>query len=235
MPSPNQPTESPSKPPLPRRRKILFILAAALLVPLFALGLLEGGLRLFGYGYPTSFFLEQKEGSTTYLVDNPKFGWRFFPKQIARSPATQKFVAIKEPSTIRIFVFGESAALGDPKPAYSLGRYLEVLLRERFPAAKFEVITAAMTAVNSHTLLPIARECAELEGNFWILYMGNNEMVGPFGVNPLSGPSAPGASTVRLSLALRATKIGQLIESITEKARREDAPQSEWEGLKMFR
>ncbi|HEX7862209.1 MAG TPA: hypothetical protein VF773_17875 [Verrucomicrobiae bacterium] len=235
MPSPKEPTKSTSKPPLPRSRKIIFILAAALLVPLLALGLLEGGLRLFGYGYPTSFFLEQKEGSTTYLVDNPKFGWRFFPRQIARSPATLKFAKKKEPGTIRIFVLGESAALGDPKPAYSLGRYLEVLLRERFPSAKFEVITAAMTAINSHALLPMARECAELEGDFWILYMGNNEMAGPFGINPLSGPSAPSVSTVRLSLALRTTKLGQLMESITEKARNDDSPQAEWAGMKMFR
>ena len=234
--SPEKKIAAPHSPqPLPRRRRFLFALLAIFIVPFLALALLELILRLSGFGYPTSFLLKEKQGAVTYLVDNDKFGWRFFPKQLARSPATLKFPAQKAAGTIRVFVFGESAALGDPKPGYSIGRYLEVLLRERFPSAKFEVITAAMTAVNSHALLPIARECARLDGDFWVVYMGNNEMAGPFGVNPISGPSAPPVSTVRLSLALRATKIGQLIERIAEKMRGETEQKGEWEGVKMFR
>lgn len=213
----------------------MFILAAMLLMPLLVLGVLEGGLRVFGFGYPTSFLLKQEVNGTTYLVDNDRFGWRFFPKELARSPATLKFAKQKEAGTYRIFLFGESAALGDPKPAFSMGRYLEVLLRERFPGAKFEVITAAMTAVNSHALLPMARECARLEGDFWVVYMGNNEMAGPFGVNPISGPSAPSVGTVRFSLVLRATRIGQLMESLAARLRGENTERGEWEGVKMFR
>jgi tetratricopeptide (TPR) repeat protein len=222
-------------PLLPRRKKVLFSLAALVVVPIFLLALLEAGLRLGGFGYPTSFFLTVRENGTEYLINNDKFGWRFFPKAIARSPATLKFAKAKAPGTYRIFIFGESAALGDPKPAYSMGRYLEVLLRERFPGTQFEVITVAMTAINSHAIVPIARECARLGGDFWVIYMGNNEMAGPFGVNPISGPAAPSATVVRLSLALRATKIGQLAERITERFKNEDAQQGEWAGLKMFR
>ena len=39
----------------------------------------------------------------------------------------------KPPGTYRIFILGESAAMGDPEPAYGAGRYLEALLRERYP------------------------------------------------------------------------------------------------------
>ncbi|MGZ8900254.1 MAG: tetratricopeptide repeat protein, partial [Limisphaerales bacterium] len=224
-----------SPPPISRRRKVWFALAAVLVVPVLALGILEIGLRVFGYGYPTSFLLKQEANGIAYWVDNDKFGWRFFPKELARSPTTLKFAAQKESGTYRIFVFGESAALGDPKPAFSMGRYLEVLLRERFPATKFEVITAAMTAVNSHALLPMARECARLNGDFWVVYMGNNEMAGPFGVNPISGPSAPDYKTVRLSLALRTLKIGQWMENVAASLRGKTETRSEWEGVKMFR
>ena len=234
-PNPGQALQIDIAQPISRRKKALFTLVALLLVPLLLLGILEAGLRLAGFGYPTSFFLRVRENGTDFLINNDKFGWRFFPKELARSPATQKFAEAKASGTYRIFVFGESAALGDPKPGYSMGRYLEVLLRERFPGTGFEVITVAMTAINSHAIVPIARECAKLNGDFWVVYMGNNEMAGPFGVNPISGPSAPNRSTVRLSLALRATKVGQLVERVTERFKKRELAQGEWEGLRMFR
>ncbi len=222
-------------PELPPRRKALFVVLAMMVVPILLLAVIEGALRVGGFGYPTSFFLSVRENQTEYLINNDKFGWRFFPKEMARSPATLKFAKAKAPGVYRIFVFGESAALGDPKPGYSLGRYLDVLLRERFPGTQFEVITVAMTAINSHAIVPIARECAKLNGDFWVVYMGNNEMAGPFGVNPISGPAAPSRTMVRLSLALRATKIGQLVERVAERLQKGDAGKGEWEGLKMFR
>lgn len=234
-PVPGQTLEPSATPPMSRRKRALFTIVALVLVPAFLLGVLEAGLRTIGFGYPTSFFLTVRENGTNYLINNDKFGWRFFPKELARSPAPQKFAGAKAPGTYRIFVFGESAALGDPKPGYSMGRYMEVLLRERFPGAQFEVITAAMTAINSHAIVPIARECAKLNGDFWVVYMGNNEMAGPFGVNPISGPAAPNRSAVRLSLALRATKVGQLVERIAERFKKHEIAQGEWEGLRMFR
>jgi len=81
----------------------------------------------------------------------------------------------------RTAVFGESAALGDPAPSYGAGRYLQAMLSEQFPDEKFEVVNVSITAINSHAILPIARECARQQGDFWIIYMGKNEMVGPFG------------------------------------------------------
>ena len=63
--------------------------------------------------------------------------------------------------TFRIFVLGESAAMGDPDPAYGFSRYLEVMLRERYPSMKFEVVNTGSVAINSHVLLPIARGLGE--------------------------------------------------------------------------
>ena len=119
--------------------------------------------------------------------------------------------AQKPPGTYRIFILGESAAMGDPEPAFGAGRYLEALLHERFPRAKFEVINVAMTAINSHAILPIARDCARQAGDLWIVYMGNNEMVGPFGAATVFGTQAPPWPFVRLNLAIQQLRLGQLL------------------------
>ena len=58
---------------------------------------------------------------------------------------------------------------GDPDTTYGVGRYLQVLLRARYPGIDFEVISVAMTAIDSGTILPIARECARHQGDLWLI------------------------------------------------------------------
>jgi tetratricopeptide (TPR) repeat protein len=206
-----------------------------ILVPLIFLGLVELALRAIGYGYPTSFFVPREIGGQGVFVENWRFGQRFFPPKLARSPSPVVMQAKKPAGTYRIFLFGESAAMGDPRPAYGAGRYLETLLRERFPGAEFEVVCTAMTAINSHAILPIARECARHEGDLWIIYMGNNEMAGPFGANTIFGARALPWPMVRAYLALEQTRTGQWLASITGRFIGGSATPDAWSGLKMFR
>jgi hypothetical protein len=175
-------------------------------------GCLELGLRLVGYGYATSFFLQTTINGQAYFVPNDKFGCRFFPSALARTAAPQRMAVKKASNTFRIFVFGESAAMGDPEPSYGAWRYLQTLLRERFPGTDFEVICVAMTAINSHAILPIARECARLDGDLWIVYMGNNELVGPLGAGSSQDAPTPGTGLVRAELAIKNARLGQLLE-----------------------
>ncbi len=142
--------------------------------------------------------------------------------------------AKKTPGTYRIFIMGESAALGDPEPAFGAGRYLEVLLREKFPGEKFEVINVAMTAINSHAILPIARDCARQNGDLWIIYTGNNEMVGPFGAATVFGAQAPPWPLVRLNLALQKFRLGQLLVDVGRKLKGKETGREAWGGMKMF-
>jgi len=194
---------------------------------------LETGLRLGGYGYETSFFKKTAIDGRPCYIENPTFGYRFFPPEIARVPSPAVFPVEKGSNTYRIFILGESAALGDPEPAFGVGRFLQALLEQRYPGTKFEVIPAAMTAINSHALLPIAKECAGLKGDLWIVYMGNNEFVGPFGASTVFGSQAPPRALVRAGVLLKATRTGQWIEALRRKMTSAPAAK-EWGSLKMF-
>jgi len=224
--------ESPATRPIPRGRLWAFRVVAMLL-PVLLLGLLEIVLRLAGCGYDPGFLLQTRINGKEYFVNNDNFSLRFFPPTLARWPGTLLIPARKSPETTRIIVFGESAAMGDPQPAYGASRYLEVLLRERFPGKKFEVINVAFTAINSHVILPIARECAKLDGDVWIVYMGNNEMVGPFGAATVFGSQSPPLALVRLNLAIQKFRVGQLAMAALRKLAGKSA-NTAWGGMGMF-
>ena len=117
--------------------------------------------------------------------------------------------AVKAPNTVRIFVLGESAAMGDPDFKFGLPRMVEVLLRERFPNRRIEAVNTAMVAINSHAILPIARDCAQRDGDLWILYMGNNEIIGLFGSASVFGARAPARPLVRAGLWGKGTRRGK--------------------------
>ncbi|MEW6159770.1 MAG: hypothetical protein AB1813_20255, partial [Verrucomicrobiota bacterium] len=197
------------------------------------LGGLEVSLRLAGFGYPTDFFLEAEPAGKGLLRENPKFAWRFIPQALARSPQPLLISARKPPGTIRIFVFGESAAMGDPEPAFGFPRVLQQMLEGQFPDRKFEVVNVSMTAINSHVIRYIARECAQLECDYWVIYMGNNEVTGPFGPGTVLSGKAPGRALLHASLALKSTRTGQLLQTAAEHvaARRQSRP---WLGMEMF-
>jgi tetratricopeptide (TPR) repeat protein len=192
------------------------------------------GLRWGGYGHSTRFFKPLTINGKQMLVENERFGLRFFPPELARSPAPVAMPAKKGPDTFRIFVFGESAALGDPRPAYGPSRYLQVLLEERFPGRKFEVVNTGVTAINSHAILPIARECAKLSGDAWIVYMGNNEMVGPFGATSVFGSRSPPLFYIRLSLAVQELRLGQFVMAGLRLLSSPERKAPSWGGMKMF-
>jgi tetratricopeptide (TPR) repeat protein len=214
-------------------RRLLFLRIAALLLPFALAALVEIGLRLGGYGFDPHFFRPIQIGGENYLVQNDSFSYRFFPPENARNPGVLRMKAAKPPGTFRIFIFGESAAMGDPEPAYGPARYMEAELRARFPQAKFEVINVAFTAINSHVILPIARECARHEGDLWIVYMGNNEMVGPFGAATVFGRRAPSIPFVRFVTGIQATRLGQLATRLGRLLHGGDKFSS-WGGMQMF-
>ncbi|HWD19046.1 MAG TPA: tetratricopeptide repeat protein [Verrucomicrobiae bacterium] len=220
--------------PKPHPRRWLFRLVAVVLLPLLALCLAEGVLRLAGYGYDTHLFEKQTLHGAEFFLNNEHFSDRFFPPELARWPSPVLMPAVKAPGTYRIFIMGESAAQGDPQPAFGPARYLEALLRERFPRAHFEIVNVGITAINSHVILPIARECARHDGDLWIVYMGNNEMVGPFGAATVFGAQAPPLFFVRLNLALQQTRLGQALMDLSRRLHQKKSAPAHWGGMEMF-
>jgi hypothetical protein len=163
------------------RRLWVFRAIAVLIIPALLILLLEFGLRLVGYGYRPEAIIKYKVDGKEVCCDNPRFGWRFFPKSIAREFTPFTFTEDKPDNTYRIFVLGASAAQGVPYPSFSFGRILKVMLQEMYPGVNFEVIVVAMAAINSHVVLEAAKDCALYEPDMFVVYLGNNEVVGPYG------------------------------------------------------
>ena len=202
-----------------------------ILVPVVFFGVLEAGLRLGGYGYPTGFFVGP-DADGVYTT-NPQFGWRFFPRPLARRPVPC-LLAHKPAGAVRIFVLGSSAAQGIPGPSFSVGRVLEVLLRERYPDVKFEVVNAAMTAINSHVVREIAGDCAAHQPDLFVVYMGNNEVVGPYGPGTVFQRWSPSLRFIRANVWLKSTRTGQLLDDVIGWiGPRKGSPET-WQGMEMF-
>ena len=234
-------TPNASSPGLPPRvspqglKKWVFRLATMTLIPALAFGLLEVGLRTFGYGYPTAFFVKHERPSATPLyVTNHLFNRRFFPANVAREPIPAAVTDVKAAGTYRTFVLGESAAQGYPDWTTSFARILEVMLRDRYPGTRFEVVNTASTAINSHVILPIARECAGHEPDLFIAYIGNNEVVGPFGAANVLGAQSADLRLIRSNLAVKRSRIGQLMNNVVGRLGAGKSAPEYFGGMEMF-
>jgi hypothetical protein len=118
---------------------------------------------------------------------------------------------------------------------HGFSRILKELLEERCPATKFEVVNVAMTAISSHVILRIARDCLPFQGDIWIIYMGNNEVIGPFGAGSVFGSKSPPMSLIRASLAAKRTRLGQMLEALWQRvASPKTRGSRRWEGMKMM-
>ncbi len=206
-------------------------LSFLVLSPILFFGLLEAGLRLGGYGYPTGFFLGPDADGT--CTTNDRFGWRFFPRSLARTP--QPCILSPKPAgTVRIFVFGGSAAMGTPDPSFNFGQILGVMLREQYPSVQFEVVNGAMTAINSHVVLEIARDCAARQPDLFVVYMGNNEVIGPYGPGTVFQRWSPSLSMIRASLWVKSTRVGELLGDVGGFFRGDQVVPGHWRGMAMF-
>ncbi len=225
--------KNPQK-PTGHRRLWLFRLIAITAVPVVILLLLEMGLRLFGYGYSPDVMIKNNVNGIKGHSENIQFGWRFFPRNIAREFAPFFITDKKSDNTYRIFILGGSAARGDFLEAYSFGRILRVMLNENYPEVQFEVINLAMAAINSHVVLEIIKDCTKHDPDLFIVYLGNNEVVGPYGAGTVFNPFSSNLAFIRLSIALKKYRIGQWFTSLIESVSNNKDLSVSWRGLEFF-
>ena len=183
--------------------RTLLLWTITLLSPLLILGLLELLLRLVGFGASQPLFVEAK-GMPGYLQANLAVIERYFPAASAPKVSidTIYFRQQKEPGTLRIVVQGGSSAAGYPYGRWAgLAGMLQDRLENDLDERPIEVITTAMSAVNSYTLLDFADEIAAIEPDAVLIYAGHNEFVGVMGVgSALAGDNSRGAKLLMLKL-----------------------------------
>lgn len=195
-----------------RRRAVMWVIV--LLLPVALLASSEVALRLAGYGHDLEPLFIPSPQQPAYLQANPRVVTRFFADP-AQAPSvsieTAYFRAQKAPGTFRVFVQGESSAAGFP---YGLGAALAGALDQRFerafPSREIEVISTALSAVNSYALLDFADEIIARQPDAVLVYVGHNEYLGVLGV----GSTLRVATTPLLTrsfLAARELRLFQLM------------------------
>jgi hypothetical protein len=208
-------------------------ITAAMLSPLLLVAVIEVGLRIFGYGFPTAFLKKTPDG-VKYTV-NEKFLIQFYSGPAATGKMLPSLIPAKKPAdTVRIFVLGESAAQGTPEPAFGFTRILEILLRSQFPNQRFELVNAAMRGVNSHILLPAARDCAKAEPDLFVVYMGNNEVVGLHGPGPDSSFLDRDRTFIHVLHRFKSLRIGQWLTRLREASKAKDARMQDMEFFRRY-
>jgi len=219
----------------PKRRSSLWgRLLVAILSPVVFLFATEAILRIVGFGRSEGFFIPWTSAGRTVHLTNRHYCEHFVPEALSRVPEAS-VLGDKATSTMRVFVLGGSAAFGDPDAAYGFCRQLEILLNGHSEAMSFEVINAAVTSMNSHVARRIAQDCAAYKPDVFVVYMGNNEVVGPYG--PPTLPATLYASRRFINLCISARKqsrLGQLMKRGIQALRASGRPERRWMGMEAF-
>ena len=225
---------SPAAPDLRSRataRQWLFRGFALLGVPVLFLVALESGLRAAGYGRATSFLIPDR--APGYDRTSQDYVSLFMPESFDLRPLNFRVARPKPANTVRVVVLGESAVQGIPAPAFGFVPQLRAQLLTRYPDKCIEVINTGVVAINSHVVYQIARELAAFAPDLFVVYLGNNEVVGPYGPGCTYLSESPPLWVIRASVAVRSTRSGQLLAAIMSKFAPRPPP-AEWGGMGMF-
>jgi len=207
-------------------------IALAVGVPLLLFAAAEGTLRLAGFGHPADFFIPDETPGV--FRTNPWFTNQFFPPSFGLKPLNFRLPKQKPAGVIRVFVVGESAAMGVPEPGFGLAPQLRAQLRAAYPGRAITVYNLGVTAINSHAILPIVRQAVEFQPDLLVIYMGNNEVVGPYGPGSVATTGVPTQVVIRANLFIRRLRLGQLVQRALQALGPTGAALKEWRGMEMF-
>lgn len=227
-----RPTASPPARPAASRRVWLYRLGLTVGAPLVLFAALEAGLRLAHYGRASTFLIPDDQPG--YLRSNPEFASLFLPGNFDLRPLNFRLAARKPANTVRIVVLGESAAQGVPVPAFGFAPQVRAQLRAHYPGKEIEVINTGIVAINSHVVYQVAREMARYEPDLFLVYMGNNEVVGPYGPGCAYLSQMPPLWVIRASVWVRSLRTGQLLGALVGRLSAPGGKRAEWGGMSMF-
>jgi tetratricopeptide (TPR) repeat protein len=217
-----------------QRRRVIFSIVMPLLISVGMILLIELALIIGGYGYPKDFLLKKVVNGREVFINNIFYTSKFFTPELIRTPTPLVINQVRKENTIRIVIAGESAALGDPDYTFGFARILRIMLEDAYPETSFEIINTSITAVNSHVILPIVKESMrKLKPDLLIIYMGNNEVIGPFGPNATFSAYTASRSFIKWNIAMNSTRIGTLARNTGRMLSGNKSPE-QWDGMEMF-
>lgn len=220
--------------PTGRTRGAVWIARLLLLIgaPVLFLAVLEGALRLTGFGRNPDFFIPDTQPGI--YRTNPRFTEAFFAASSGFKPLNFRIAQTKPAGTKRVFVLGESAAMGVPEPGFGLAAHLRAQLRAAYPGRSIEVYNLGLTAINSHVIRLIAEAAGRFAPDVFVIYMGNNEVVGPYGPGSAISDRMLPLGIIHASTWARSTRTGQLLQRIAARFRHNGTNFRDWRGMEMF-
>ena len=196
-----------------QKRPVFYVLA--ILLPFIFLLILEGLLRISGFGKEYPLFIPSNY-SQEYLQPNPEVVKRFFHQAKFAPPVgpdTFLFRKKKDPQSVRIVLMGGSTAAGFPYGRFgSPAGMLNQRIKAQFPDSHIEIISVAMASINSYALLDFVDEVIEIEPDAVLIYAGHNEYLGVMGVGSVYASNGSHAANL-LFLRMKEWRIFQLIQS----------------------
>ncbi len=174
-------------------------------------------LAVVGFEARPALFIESTQ-HPGMLETNPAIAQRYFPgRETHFGIDTIPFLAQKPADSIRLVVQGGSTAAGFPYGRFAGLAGLADMLGDRLEAARpdqtIEVVTTAMAAVNSYTLLDFVDEIIAIEPDAVLIYAGHNEYLGIFGAGSALTAQRSRAAT-RTHLWLTRFRVYQLIDAM---------------------
>jgi tetratricopeptide (TPR) repeat protein len=216
-------------------KNALFTFITIFFIPLLFFVLLELVLTALGVGKSFDYFNKIDINGRPHYQENPDFADQFYPPSLNIGPAENTFAVERSPDLLRVYILGESAALGFPHKNHGLDRLLAAQLQAALPSRKIEVINTAMTSVNSHVIYAAAKSIPDNSADFAVILMGNNEVVGPYGPGTFNQSFLANITFIRGIQALKRTRTWQALQSLILKVSPADAQQElQWEGMQMF-
>lgn len=178
------------------RNSLLFKSLVSLGVGVALLLLLEGGLRLSGFGDQFEFVVSgtrpQDEGKVSLNTQYVAIHYfQHLPVNISKLFTNQpwyedtEFTRKKQPGVYRIFMVGASTTRGFPYTdrRISYSGLLQGILNDVLPGKRVEVVNAGYDALSSFGILDLASQLMDYEPDLLVVYSGHNEFIGHFGVN----------------------------------------------------
>lgn len=199
-----------------KTKKIIFG-GVGLLISISTIVLIELLLSLFNVASVEPLFITDKN-NPNYFIVNPKLGERLLDNSSIK-PALSFIKKTKEKSEYRIIILGASTVVGFPYGhEAAFPKILEQKLKCKYPNSDISVINLGLTAINTYSILEIMNESLNIKPDLVLIYTGQNEFYGRYGVGSSQNGKMPPWLT-RIYLWLKRFRLTRVLYKILKPSR----------------